>query len=153
MSLKPSQHTHFMCMCNSEQNRCESWIRLRNTFRLRLFPGFGFCPGRSLQFSWGSVGYLSLFVFGFSYRLNIARNNNKQLRKTKGNQKTEKTDAFLFFISCSVMTRHHEVGFRHNLQYFAPISLPDLSEPSRTSKNFRETISLETDNFRAPSKF
>ena len=93
-------------------------------------------PAIFLGFRWLSFFVcLRLFV-----SINIARNNNKQLRKTKGNHKTEKTEAFLFFISCSVMTRHHEVGFRHNLQDFAAISLPDLSEPSRTSKNFRETI-------------
>ena len=34
-----------------------------------------------------------------------------------------------------VITQHHQVGFRRNLQEIHPISLPDLSKPSRTSEH------------------
>ena len=50
------------------------------------------------------------------------------------------------FVCFLVWTRHHEVASRRNWVEVNATSLPDLFEPSRTSKNLRKTIKNKNRN-------
>ena len=56
------------------------------------------------------------------------------------------------FLGFLVITRYPTMRFWRKLVEILPISLPELSKPSRTSENSRKTKILETKNFRETEK-